>query len=420
MLYLILFFIGMSNALSIPLTGSTLSIWLTESGFSKELIGSYALIGIPFSLKIIWSPLIDQTALPFFKQAPRKGWLLFALLGIALSLVCLSLVTPHDQPWLLACSLFLLLFFSSCLYIVGIAYELESLTEAQYGMGSFYFLTGYRLGLVYASTGILFFSSILNWSIAIQISTLFVLIAALLVYIQPEPFKSAELLKNKKEAFKKYSNRFLGFWHETIQQPCQLFFKKTNWVLILFLLFTFKIGDHLAKSMEGPFYLALGFSKTELATASKLWGMGATILGAFIAGNYVKGKNAERPLAFIGLIHACSLACYYLMALTGKSLALLYITTAIEHLTGGAAMAIFIYFLWKICDKLFAAVQYALLWSLFMIKSDLFAFAGGVLASKVSWPTFFLIVTFFGVLTALLSFILTLYKSEHAVSESEN
>jgi len=406
MLYLILFFIGMANAFSIPLSGSTLSIWLTEAGFSKELIGTYALIGVPFCLKIVWSPIVDQFTLPFFSHSPRKGWLLFSLIGISFSLIFLSLISPAESPWLLALCLFMLLLFSSCLHIIGIAYELESLNEDEYGMGSFYILTGYRIGLICAGSCVLFLSAIFDWPVAILTIAIFVIIAALLVALYPEPFKSKMILKEKQYAFSKYKHIFAGFWQETIQQPCRVFFQKNNWILILFLLLTFKIGDHMAKSMEGPFYLDLGFDKTELATASKLWGMIATILGAFLAGKFVKGKNPEKPLAFVGLIHASSLFCYYLMAVVGKSIPLLYITTAIEYLTGGAAMAIFIYFLWKTCDKYFAAVQYALLWSIFMMKSDLFAFNGGLLASMVSWPTFFLIVSSFGVSTAILSYAL--------------
>ena len=137
MIYFVLFFIGICNALSLPLTGSVLSIWLTEENFTKEMIGMYALLGLPFSVKIIWSPIIDQFSLPFFRYAPRKGWMIFALGGIALSLLFLSLLSPEKEPFLLAFAIFTLLLFSSCLYIVGISYELESLQEENYAMGSF-------------------------------------------------------------------------------------------------------------------------------------------------------------------------------------------------------------------------------------------------------------------------------------------
>ena len=404
MIYFVLFFIGICNALSLPLTGSVLSIWLTEENFTKEMIGMYALLGLPFSVKIIWSPIIDQFSLPFFRYAPRKGWMIFALGGIALSLLFLSLLSPEKEPFLLAFAIFTLLLFSSCLYIVGISYELESLQEENYAMGSFAILTGYRIGLILAGSFLLFFASLLSWSAAIKILIIFVLAAICLVAWQEEPFKTKKILE-KQKLFKKHSNIFIAFWHETVQKPCQSFLARQDWMNVLLLLFFFKIGDQMAKSMEGPFYLELGFTKTELATASKLWGMAATIIGAFIAGKWVKGKKAERPLVLSGLLHACSLFCYYLMTLSGKSLTLLYVTTAIEHLTGGAAMAIFICYLWRSCDPYFAAIQYALLWSIYLIKSDLLTFFGASLAAAVSWPTFFLTVTALSTFSALLSFL---------------
>lgn len=412
MLYIVLFFIGVCNSLPIPLTGSTLSIWLTEAGFTKQLIGTYALLGIPFSFKILWSPIIDQVSLPFLKHSPRKAWLLFALFGIATILIALSFISPAHHPWILAICLFMLLFFASCLYIVGISYEMESLSDMQYGMGSFYVLTGYRIGLLCAGSLSLFISSLISWSAALQILACIVLFAAMTVALQPEPFKSKKILEAKKDIFSKYPNIFSGFWHETIKQPCKMFFQKPNWAMILFLLFTFKIGDHMSKCMEGPFYLSLGFTKTDLATASKLWGMIATISGACLAGKFVKGREPETALTLVGFIHALSLICYYLMAITGKSMTLLYVTTAIEHFTGGAAITVFIYFLWKICDRITATIQYALLWSCFILKSDLFAFFGGLLASSLGWKAFFLIISFLGITTSAFSLLFVIYQKE--------
>lgn len=399
--------------------GSTLSIWLTEAGFNKELIGTFALLGIPFSFKIIWTPFINQLCIPLFKDSPRKGWMFFALSGISFSLLAISFVDPALHPWALVGCLLTLAFFSSCLYIVGIAYELESLRDDQYGMGSFYVIAGYRLGLVCAGTGILYISYLWNWPIAFQCMAAFVLIGAIFVLIQPEPFKSKQILEEKRAAFAKYPSLLHGFWHETIYQPCRAFFQRSEWMIILLLLLTFKMGDHMAKSMEGPFYLSLGFNKAELAAASKLWGMAATIFGAFVAGYFVKGKDPLFVLALTGLIHACTLGLYYAFALIGKSMPFLYMSTAIGHFTGGISMTIFIFFLWKICDKSHAAVQYALLWSLFMMKSDLFSFFGGLIAAQVSWSTFFLSISIIGFASALLSFCI-IYKRYYRLIPASN
>lgn len=406
--FLILIFLGIANALPIPLLGSTLSIWLTEAGFSKELIGLYALVSIPFSLKIFWTPIIDQVSVPFFKRSPRKGWMFFALVGLSISLFSMSYINPAWHPWVLVICLLMLTFFSSCLYIVGISYELESLRDDQYGVGSFYVITGYRLGLLCAGSGALYLSYISDWSLAFISLSVLVSLGALLVLFQPEPFKSCQMIEEKRQRFSKYSSVIKGFWQETIVQPCKYFFQRSDWLIVIFLLLTFKLGDHMAKSMEGPFYLSLGFNKAELAAASKLWGMIATVFGALLAGYFVKGKDPLLALALAGLVHAFSSLCYYAMAIIGKSMIFLYLVTAIGNLTGGIAITIFIFFLWKICDRQFAAVQYALLWSVFTMKSDFCAFLGGVLANVTSWQTFFLVVSTLGILTAGFSYILIL------------
>jgi PAT family beta-lactamase induction signal transducer AmpG len=401
---LILIFLGFANALPLLITGSTLSYWLTESGYTKDEIGLYALISLPFGFKLFWTPLIDQTSLPFFHQSPRKGWMFFALSGLALSLYTLSRLDPGLHPWALALCLLILIMFSSCLYIVGISYELENLRDSQYGIGSSYVIIGYRLGLLCAGSGTLYLSYLTNWSVPYLYLSILIGIAAILVLFQPEPFKSKELIEKKRHSFSKYPTIFQGFWHETIIKPCKIFFQRSDWLTIAFLLFTFKLGDHMAKTMEGPFYLYLGYNKAELAIASKLWGMLATILGAFIAGYIVKEKDPMLSMATASLIHACSLISYYILSISDKSVALLYLITFIEHITGGIAITIFIFFLWKICDKEFAAVQYALLWSLFTIKSDFVASIGGLLANATGWPTFFIIVCCVGVSTAAASF----------------
>lgn len=396
-LFIALIFLGIGNALPIPLIGSNLSIWLTEAGFEKNVIGLFALLGIPFSLKILWSPIIDRFTLPFFKQSPRKGWVFFALTGMACTLLFISTLQPAETPWLLAGAIVIMTVFKACLYIAGLSYELESLEKTSYGMGSACILSGYRVGLLAAGSGALYISYLINWSIAFQCMAALLVVGALIVLLQPEPFQSRLILAEKQKQFALYPSMFRCFWNETILQPCRSFFKHVNWKMILLLIFSFKIGDHMSKSMEGPFYLFLGFNKAELAAASKLWGMAATISGAFIAGMFVRKKDSFVSLVVFGMIHACSLLCYYLMAVVGKSMIFLCLTVAVEHFTSGMAMTAFIYFLWSICDKKYAAVQYALFWSFFTIKADLFASLGGYLASNYDWHVFFIIVSSVGI-----------------------
>jgi MFS transporter, PAT family, beta-lactamase induction signal transducer AmpG len=399
--FCILFFIGLANALPIPLSGSVLSIWLSEAGFEKDLIGLFALLGLPLTIKCLWSLPINTFTLPFFRSSPRKGWMIFALLGMILSLLGMSFINPSDNPWTLAFCLVVLSSFTGCLYIVGLSYELESVSEKDYSVGSAFVVTGYRIGLLCAGAGALYLSYLWDWSWMFRCMSLLLALGCLFILMQPEPHRSKETLEAKRQQFIHYQSFFHGFWHEIIVQPCKCFFQRKDWKLILLIILTFKLGDHLAKSMTGPFYLSLGFNKADLALASKMWGFAATILGALAAGYYFKGKDPLSASVTTGLIHACTLGCYYVLSLIGKSFSGLYITVALENFTGGMAMTTFIFLLWRVCDKRYAPLQYALLWSFFSFKSDILACVGGLLATFCAWNIFFLLIFTVGLLSAV-------------------
>lgn len=345
---------------------------------------------------------INYFTVPFFRSSPRKGWLVFALVGMMGSFLGMSFVNPLSHPWVLALCLMLLSSFAGCLYIAGLSYELESIDENEYSVGSAFVVTGYRIGLLCAGAGALYLSYLWDWSWMFRAAAFILGLGCLFILWQSEPYKSKEMLETKKKKFAAYPSLIYGFWHEIIMQPCKCFLQRGDWKLILLVILTFKLGDHLVKSMTGPFYLSLGFNKADLALAAKMWGFAATILGTLTAGYYFKGKDPLKASAAMGIIHACSLGCYYAMSLVGKSFFALYLTVAMENFTGGMAMTVFIFLLWKVCDKRYAPLQYALLWSFFSFKSDILACLGGFLASILSWSSFFLLVFFIGLISAII------------------
>lgn len=391
----VLFLIGFLNALHH--NASNLSIYFTECGFKKDVIGAIYLLGFPFSLKILWSPIIDHVPVPFFRNSPRKGWFVVALLGIALAFLGMSYFEPKEHLWIFASCLFFLSLFAGCLYMVGIAYELESIPKSSYSVGSASLTAGYRTGLLYAGAGVLYFAHIASWSSSFQISACIALAAAFVLAVAKEPYKSAETLAIKRKRLAEYPTTRLGVIHETFVQPFRSFVKAGNWQMLLAVLILFKVSDHIAKPMEGPFYLELGFNKKDLAIAAKTFGFAATIMGAFFAGSIIKNKNPLYSVAILGLIHTCSEFGCLVHSLIGKSYALLYLTSGISNFTGGMLITAFISLLWKTCDKHYATVQYAFLWSVSSLITKLMACCGGVLATYLSWPQFFSSVCTLGV-----------------------
>lgn len=399
--YLALAFIGFANAIPLPLMGkSTLSIWLSENGTSKDVIGLFALLAIPFSLKIFWTPLVDH-----FKT--RKGALCFALFGISATLGGMSFIDPKFNLTLLAFAILLLSLFTGCLYVAGISYEIESLNEDSYGIGSAWVTTGYRIGLLAAGAGTLYLSELWNWADAFKSLALIIAFGSLFILFLPEPPKSQGVIEGKRKQFSNNSSLVNWFWQEIIRKPVSVFFQRNDWQLILLCILLFKFGDELAKSMEGPYYLSLGFSKANIAFASKTWGMAATILGGFISGFFIRGKDPLLSVLQFGFLHACSLFLYLILGQVPSVIALCCVVT-IENFTVGMAMTAFIALLWRVCDKQYAAIQYALFWSLFSFKSDLVSCLGGLLAKEQTWNAFFSIVALVGVTTALLPIIFRL------------
>jgi PAT family beta-lactamase induction signal transducer AmpG len=395
---LILAFIGFANALPIPFTGSTLSVYLTESGYGKEWIGFAALLAIPFSLKLLWSPLIDHYPAPFSKRKNRKGWMLFAIFGMTASLIAMGSFSPQVSFIPLAVSLFSLSLFTGCLYMTGLHYELESLDQTEYGLGSSFVHGGYRVGLLAAGALALYLAYVWNWQSMFFIMAAVLACGGLLVFLSPEPEHSQEILAEKERQWQSYGSTWSLFKQEILLAPCRSFFQRNDWQAILFLIFTFKVGDQLSKQMEGPFYLSLGFNKADLALASKVWGFGATLSGALIAGFFLKNKRALSAAALLGILHAATISINIPLYYAGKSYPLLYLASALENFTSGLAMSGFIYMLWRIVDKKYAAIQYALLWSIFSFKGHLFTFLGGQIAASVSWDIFFPFSSISGVL----------------------
>lgn len=320
---------------------------------------------------------------------------------MVLSLLGFTFVEPLESLGMTALCVFFLSLSAGCLYLTGLAYELESLEESTYALGSACVITGYRLGLLCAGAGALYLSSLWGWH------TMFFCMAALLILgsgfilLQQEPYKSKDILQAKRSQWEKYTSLWQAFWHEIVLEPLRAFFQRSDWKMILFILLGFKTGDQMIKSMEGIFFLSLGFDKVDLATATKVWGLISTIIGAFLISIFLNNRNRLLVLCAVSIIHASTLICHCILTWTGKSFAMLYLTVALENLTSGMAMTAFISFLWSICEKRYAALQYTLLWSLFFFKGDLLGWAGGMLASSYSWNVFFLLSATLSLLIAL-------------------
>jgi len=367
---------GFTSGLPLLLTGSVLQAWLKDSGVSLAAIGAASLIGLPYTLKFLWAPLFDRFTLPLFGR--RRGWLLLMQIILAAALVGLSWSNPATNLWGVALAALLVTFFSASQDIVVDAYRRESLHDAELGFGSALFVNGYRIGMLLAGGGGLILADLLSFPVMYQLMAAFMSVGIITTLLAREPALPPGAPRTLKSA---------------VIEPFVEFFKREEaWLILAFILF-YKLGDTLATAISTPFYLDLGFTKTEIGAVVKLFGFWATILGGTLGGIWILRMGMYRALWTFGILQMLSTFGFVLLAHLGPHLSGLAAVVAVENFTGGLGTAAFVGFMGAMTDKRFTATQYALLSSLMGVPRVILSAPTGWMAETMGWTLFFLTCT---------------------------
>lgn len=369
---LVAFIMGFSCGLPLLLTITVLQAWMKEAGVDLTLIGIMALVGVPYTVKFLWAPLMDRYTLPFLGR--RRGWLLVSQTGLMLAIAALGASDPKDHPWLLAVAAFIVTFFSASQDIVVDAYRREDLADEELGLGSSIYVNGYRVGMLAASGGGLILSDYIPFSLVYLIMAGCILPGIITTLMTPEP----EVVSTP------------GTFREAVIGPLKDYFTRRNALLMLLFILLYKIGDTMASAITVPFYLDVGFSKTEIGTIVKLFGFWATVAGALIGGMIMLRLGINRSLWIFGFLQGLSTAGFAILARIGPNLAALSGVIAFENLTGGMGTAAYTAFMASITNRKFTATQYALLSSLMGIPRVIAAAPTGYLAKHLGWENFFI------------------------------
>jgi PAT family beta-lactamase induction signal transducer AmpG len=388
--------LGFSSGLPLLLTGSTLYIWLRTEGVSLTAIGLFALVGIPYSLKFLWSPLIDGIRLPLFgRLGQRRGWAIAVQLLLMGAVLVLGSLTPSAGIALTAIVALAVVFLSASQDIVIDAYRVEILRPEQQGAGATMVQAGYRIGVLVAGAGALYITDAFGWHVAYLVMALLVTVGIATILANPEPAGRIE----KAVAAEREPGR-LGRWlREHVVAPFADFFERPGWLAIGILLFIFlyKLGDAMAGVMAGPLYKDLGFTLSEIASVSKIFGFFATLLGAFLGGLMVTRFGLFPSLLVCGIAQSATILLYALQAIAGHDISMLALTVAGENITGAMGSAALVAYLSGLCSVGYTATQYAVLSSLAAVGRTIFSFASGWLAEQLGWVSFFLVSTTLGV-----------------------
>jgi PAT family beta-lactamase induction signal transducer AmpG len=367
---------GFSCGLPLLLTITVLQAWMKEEGLDLTVIGMMALVGLPYTLKFLWAPFLDRFTLPFLGR--RRGWLLIAQFALIFSIAGLGFTDPGKNPWIVAFAAFLVTFFSASQDIVVDAYRREDLPDQELGLGSSMYVNGYRVGMLLASGGGLIMADYIPFSMVYLIMAACILPGVLTTLLAPEPTITHGTPRTIREA---------------VVDPLIEYFQRRGALWILAFILLYKIGDTMASAMTTPFYLDIGFSKTEIGAIVKLFGFWAVIAGTLIGGVLMLRLGINRSLWIFGFLQAISTACFAILARIGHSVSALSGVIAFENLSSGMGTAAYMAFMASITNKRFTATQYALLTSLMGVPRVLASAPTGFLAKNLGWASFFIACT---------------------------
>tara|TARA_X000000950_G_scaffold289063_1_gene409481 strand:- start:10476 stop:11777 length:1302 start_codon:yes stop_codon:yes gene_type:complete len=396
------FLMGIVSGIPLYLILSTMMIWLTRENIDIAKIGLFTLAQLPWSLKFLWAPVIDNNNIPIISKyfGKRKSWLLVTQFFLAFSIITLGFNDPNKYLLYTAIIAFAISFFSATQDIIIDAFRIELLDQELQGAGAAMTQAGYRIGGIIAGAGALYFREIISWKYVFVILGLTVFLFMFLTLLIPENREiKKDTKKNKKKRFNHYAFIFIEPLKEFLTRN-----KKKNTILILLFILLFKLGDVIAGVMANPFYVKIGFSNMEIANVSKLFGVIATLIGVFIGGYLVKVIGILRVLIIGGFLQILSNLLFVLLANVGPDYIFLIITVAGENISGGLGSAGFVAYLSILCNKKYTASQYALLSSFMGIARTIMSSPSGYLVNLMGWSNFFLISTIFGIPGVLILF----------------
>ena len=373
-------FLGFSSGIPLALIGGTLQAWMSNRNIDLTIIGIFSLVGLPYTLKFLWSPLMDRYVPPFLGR--RRGWMIICQLLLMVFISGMAFSDPAKTPGLLATLAFLVAFCSASQDIVVDAYKTEILKVEEYGMGAAVANLGYRLAMLFSGAIALILSDHLPWSSVYLIMAASIGLGIVTSLFAPEPTEGIRVPKTLTEA---------------VVNPFVEFFKRKGVVELVIFVTIYKLDVVVAMALMTPFMLELGFTKTDIGAVTKGFGLIATLIGTFCGGIWLSRIGIFRSLLTFGILQGISGLCFYILARMGHYYPMMVATIATENFFSGMGNAAYAAFLMSLCNPRFTATQFALLSSLMALMRTIVGAPTGWLAKTVGWENYFLISIFLAV-----------------------
>lgn len=376
---LICVFTGFTSGLPLYVLIQLVPGWLRVEGVGLAEIGFFALIGVPYTWKFIWSPVMDRFTLPFLGH--RRGWMLVTQLALFLSIGSMGFLNPALSIWTVAYLAAAIAFFSASQDIVLDAYRRELLPDVELGIGNSIHVQAYRLsGLVPGSLALILADHI-PWRTVFMVVALFMGVGLIMTFVIQEAIADPSPPKTMREAI---TEPFIEF----VQRK-----GPASAGLILAFLFLYKLGDNMATALQTPFYVDVGFSLTQIGSIAKFASLISAIVGGLVGGVMMIKLGINRALWIFGVVQVVSILGFALLSEVGANPWMLGVTVSLEYLGVGLGTAAFTAFIAKNTNPVFAATQFALFTALTSVPRTVANAVTGVIVEQTGWTTFFLLCT---------------------------
>ena len=405
-------FLGFAAGLPFPLVFTTLSTWLRDVGVDRTTIGFFAWIGITYSIKVFWSPVVDRLRLPGLTQhfGQRRSWMLLGQIGIVIGIINMAVLDPNLQ--ITAMALFaLLVAFSSATQDVAIdAYRIEAVEPELQGAMAGMYQSGWRIAASWVGgAGALYLAELVSWTVAYLTMAVAMGVGILTVLFVREPahmLNRATVMEEQRvidylersahipDALRIPTAWFIG---AVICPFIEFFHRNGKWALLILLFIAiYRISDIVLANMAYPFYIDMGFSKIEIANIGKIYGVIMTIVGATVGGVMVIRYGVMRMLLVGAILVAVTNLLYAQLAIEGKSLTGLALVISADNFSGGLAGSAFIAYLSRLTNTAYTATQYALFSSLMTLAPKFLSGFSGVIVDAQGYIFFFIYTSLLG------------------------
>lgn len=375
---LIVFFLGFSSGLPFLLTSGTLKIWLTRENVDISTIGYFSWVGLSYSLKFLWAPLLDRFS--FFGLGRRRSWMFLSQICLMAGIAALGTFDPKLSLQSMAILSILIAFFSATQDIAIDAFRREYLSELEIGMGSsvtqyggrFAMLLSGGLGVGLVGSGLIN----LTWHELYYILAGCMAIGMVVTFLAPEPAVNADDQPKTMRA--------------AVLDPFKEFLSRDKALVILLFVMLFKFGDAMSGAMLTPFYVQMGYTNEDIGLIAKSFGLASALVGLFIGGIVIYSIGVLRSLWIFGVLQALSTAAFAIITWTGPEKWALAATVFFEDISSGMGSAAFVTYLATTTNKKYTATQYAILASIATLGRNFFSGFSGDLVKVLGWAPFFI------------------------------